>query len=178
MEKLSLVDILTGYIQQKLVENQLENRVNVIHLSDHGMLAVRQSNLIDLTQFLENETYEMYGSSPMLQIVPANHGMLESCYSLFIVNNFLGLTQIETWISDVEHRIFTKLSKAAEQNGHFNVYNQKNLPRRWHVNNTRRMGPIIVVADPHYGFQDLFKCKYFITINIIVSILLSLFFHP
>lgn len=76
---------------------------------------------------------------------------------------------IPSWISDVEREILTKLSEAAEQNGHFNVYNQKNLPKRWHVNNTRRVGPIISVAKTHYGFQDLFKCKYFITINIIVS---------
>lgn len=78
MEKVSVVDKLTGYIQQKLVENQLENRVNVVHLSDHGMVGVRHSNLIDLTQFLKEGTYKIYGTSPVLQIVPADYGEFES----------------------------------------------------------------------------------------------------
>ena len=53
--------------------------------------------------------------------------------------------------------IFAKLTKAAKENGHFKVYNQKSIPARWHVNNTRRLGPILVVADSGYGFQDLME---------------------
>lgn len=56
-----------------------------------------------------------------------------------------------------ENEIFKKFTKAAKQNGHFKVYNQNNLPDRWHVNNERRFGPIIAVADVGYGFQDLMK---------------------
>ncbi|XP_055326227.1 bis(5'-adenosyl)-triphosphatase enpp4-like [Sitodiplosis mosellana] len=131
MEKVSEVDNLAGYIQRKLVEYQLENRINVIHLSDHGMVGVGKSNIIDLTQFLKNGTYQMYGSSPVFQVVPIDH--------------------------DVEQEIFTDLTKAAQQNGHFKVYNQENLPTRWHANNARRMGPIIAVADINYGFHDLYR---------------------
>lgn len=47
------------------------------------------------------------------------------------------------------------LTKAAYQNGHFKVYNQQNTPDRWHANNSRRIGPIIVVADVGYAFHDL-----------------------
>lgn len=55
----------------------------------------------------------------------------------------------------MENEIFTNFTKAAERNGHFKVYNQNNLPERWHANNERRMGPILAVADIEYGFQDL-----------------------
>lgn len=51
--------------------------------------------------------------------------------------------------------IFASLTKASEENGHFKVYNQKNMPERWHVNNQVRFGPIVAVADIGYGFQDL-----------------------
>lgn len=58
-------------------------------------------------------------------------------------------------------QVFAKLTQAANQNGHFKVYNQKNIPARWHVNNTRLLGPILVVADSGYGFQDLMRsAKY------------------
>lgn len=51
--------------------------------------------------------------------------------------------------------IFANLTKAAAINGHFKVYNHKNMPERWHANNQVRLGPIIAVADVGYAFQDL-----------------------
>lgn len=51
---------------------------------------------------------------------------------------------------------------------------RSNLPARWHANNRRRMGPILVVADINYAFQDMVAaakmyedkfnvpCKYYI----------------
>ncbi|XP_055296553.1 ectonucleotide pyrophosphatase/phosphodiesterase family member 5-like isoform X2 [Sitodiplosis mosellana] len=123
------VDNLTRYIEDKLIEHKLQNRVNVIYLSDHGMVGVPPSNFIDFTVFLANNTYNIYGSTPVLQVVPKD------------------LT--------VEHEIFANLTKGAEQNGHFKVYNEHNLPARWHAHNRRRMGPILVVADSGYGFQDM-----------------------
>lgn len=51
--------------------------------------------------------------------------------------------------------MFISLSKAAKENSHFKIYNKKNLPTRWHVNNTIRTGPIVAVADVGYGFQNL-----------------------
>lgn len=66
------VDNLTKYIQEKLIENKLKHRVNVIHLSDHGMVGVTPPKFINLTKFIHKRHYKMYGSSPVLQIVPKN----------------------------------------------------------------------------------------------------------
>lgn len=71
---ISKLDNLTKYIQQKLMDYKLDKRVNVIHLSDHGMNSVSPPNFIDLTKYLTNETYAMYGSSPVLQVVPKTKG--------------------------------------------------------------------------------------------------------
>lgn len=49
-----------------------------------------------------------------------------------------------------------KLKKASQQNGHFNVYSNDELPKRWHANNADRIGPITVVADEKYAFQDMY----------------------
>lgn len=110
MEKISEVDHLTGYIQRKLVENQLENSVNVVHLSDHGMVAVDKSNIIDLRQYLNNGTYQMYGSSPVFQVVPKIHGELDnnrfflsikftfvSFHSILFHVNFLNFQIVQIW---------------------------------------------------------------------------------
>lgn len=64
------LDNLTQYIQEKLIENGLDKRVNVIHLSDHGMSSVSPPNFINLMDFVANNSCKMYGSSPVVQIVP------------------------------------------------------------------------------------------------------------
>lgn len=42
----------------------------------------------------------------------------------------------------------------AVSNGHFKVYTQDNLPDEWRLMNKERFGPIIIVAEPKYAFQD------------------------
>lgn len=124
------LDSLTKYIQEQLVAHKLENRTNVIHLSDHGMAGVPTARFINLTDYLEKDSCSMYGTSPVLQIVPVE-GKLEYVY--------------ET------------LKNASKSNGNFEVYKTEDLPKRWHATNPQRFGPIIAVAKMNYAFQDLWK---------------------
>lgn len=64
------LDNLTLYIQEQLTAKGLDNRVNVIHLSDHGMIGVTPPHFIYLDNILANDNCDMYGTSPVLQIVP------------------------------------------------------------------------------------------------------------
>lgn len=80
------VDNLTQYIQEKLIANKLKNRVNVIHLSDHGMVGVNPPRFIDLTKFIHKKHYKMYGSSPVLQIVPKNPS--KTCSKSLLKNRY------------------------------------------------------------------------------------------
>lgn len=66
------LDNLTKYIQEQLMAHNLDQRINVIHLSDHGMSSVVPPNFIDLRQFTAAGAFKWYGSSPILQIVPTN----------------------------------------------------------------------------------------------------------
>lgn len=75
------LDNLTRYIEDKLVENQLDKRVNVIIVSDHGMNSVAPPNFIDLTKFVANGSCKMYGTSPILQIIPNDPGEYEEDFS-------------------------------------------------------------------------------------------------
>lgn len=64
------MDDLTRYIEEKLVSENLRNRTNVIYLSDHGMDSVSSPNFINISTYLQNGTYECYGTSPVIQILP------------------------------------------------------------------------------------------------------------
>lgn len=74
------LDNLTLYIQKQLIEKGLDKRVNVIHLSDHGMKEVTPLQFIYLDKILANDNCDMYGSSPVLQIVPKD---ASECYTVY-----------------------------------------------------------------------------------------------
>ncbi|XP_055677185.1 ectonucleotide pyrophosphatase/phosphodiesterase family member 5-like isoform X1 [Lutzomyia longipalpis] len=124
------LDNLTASIQQKLKALNLADRVNVIHLSDHGMEGVASAKFIDLRKFVTNGTCDFYGTSPVLQVVP-------------IAGKF--------------DDVYGELKKGAQVNGHFKVYSNGELLKRWHFNNSARTGPITVLADAGYAFQDMYE---------------------
>lgn len=61
---------MLNILKDQLEKHGLRDKVNVIHLSDHGMISVRPPNFINITQYLPNGMYEWGGASPVLQIVP------------------------------------------------------------------------------------------------------------
>ncbi|XP_055390231.1 bis(5'-adenosyl)-triphosphatase enpp4-like [Condylostylus longicornis] len=123
------MDLLTKYIQDELAKNNLINRTNVIHLSDHGMASTSQPYFINITDYLEPDTYKYYGTSPVLQIVPEKEKYDD---------------------------VYERLKNASIENKNFKIYTNENLLERWHANNTRRLGPIILVAEYGYAFDDMY----------------------
>ncbi|GLV32097.1 hypothetical protein CBL_11947 [Carabus blaptoides fortunei] len=125
---LQQLDNITQYLHDKLRDNGLSSRANVIHLSDHGMSTVRPPQFIDLTQHLKPNTYQIADTSPCLHFIP-NAGF--------------------------EDDVYTRLKKVAETNKNFKIYKKADLLDRWHYKNNPRIPPILAVAEPGYGFQDL-----------------------
>lgn len=139
-------DNLTNYLKNELHKASLLSRVNIIILSDHGMSSVTPRYLIDIGKYADSSTYDLYMGSPFLQLVPKK-------------------------IEDLE-TIYTNLSRASESNGHFKVYKNDELLERWHIRNEQRTGPISLLADLGYAFQDMwnlinwYKKEFNITGNI------------
>lgn len=69
------LDDAAGYIQKRLVDLGLDKRVNVIHLSDHGMNSVTPPNFINLKAMVDEKSATIYGTSPVLQIIPNDFGL-------------------------------------------------------------------------------------------------------
>lgn len=127
----SKLNNVTEYLYNKIHEFNMQDRINVIHLSDHGMDELELRNVIDLTKIIDEKKFNFYGSTPVLQIVPNNLSETEEMYQ--------------------------KLLAEANLRKNFKVYMNKDLPERWKFTNDIRTGPITVVADLGYGFNDMFK---------------------
>lgn len=73
-----------------------------------------------------------------------------------------------------EEQIYQKLKSAAEQTKTFKVYKREDIPRKYYYSNNSRIGPIFVIAEVGYAFQNLYdvieyyKQKFNITGNYIV----------
>ncbi|XP_060535663.1 bis(5'-adenosyl)-triphosphatase ENPP4-like [Cylas formicarius] len=125
---LKKLDNITGYLQQKLHDNDLLDKVNVVHLSDHGMTGVTPPHFVNITQYMKNGTYEWAGASPAIQITPH---------------------------TGFEDSIYEALEAGSKKNGHFKVYRKSEYLDRWHYKNNSRSPPILVMADPGYALDDL-----------------------
>lgn len=129
-QKLRELDDFIFYLMQRLAFDDLDNRVDIIILSDHGMTTVTPNNFLDLFAYVDENVCSMYGSSPVLQVICSNERHNEACQNLTI---------------------------AAEKYGNFKAYTNEQLLERWRIRNEQRFGPCSVVAEPGYGFQDMFE---------------------
>lgn len=136
MESLQDVDDMVKYLSERLNEENLAENTDIIILSDHGMDTFYfndesvDESIIDLNRVVSTESCNMYGSSPVLQVV-ANKGFDQM-------------------------KICEKLKDGALKNGHYNVYTNEELSEtNWNIRNDQRFGPCTVVAEPGYVFQDM-----------------------
>lgn len=124
------VDAMLLYLRQRLRAENLHKRTDIIVLSDHGMLTVTPANFIDLYQFVGRAEANVYGTSPVLQVVAAQPSR--------------------------QVAICDKLKEAGKRDGRFTAYDIDSLPDRWRIKNVRRFGPCVVVADPPWAFHDYY----------------------
>ncbi|XP_053979670.1 bis(5'-adenosyl)-triphosphatase enpp4-like isoform X1 [Hylaeus volcanicus] len=137
------LDNITKYLHNKIEQHGLHD-LNIIHLSDHGMASVKLDRIIDLTKYINSSDYKFVGTSPGLHIFP-NPGKGD--------------------------QIYEALKQAATKTKTFKVYRREEIPRKYHYGNNTRVGPIFVIAEVGYAFQNLldtieyYKKSFNITVN-------------
>lgn len=129
---------MVKYLSDRLKAAGLAKATDIIILSDHGMDSYYfhpeyvDGDIIDLYRVVSKDSCDMYGSSPVLQIIArSGYNQTALCYQLKL---------------------------AAALNGHFKVYTNDDLMEKqthWHVRNPQRFGPCTCVAEPGYVFQDI-----------------------
>ncbi|XP_045463301.1 bis(5'-adenosyl)-triphosphatase enpp4-like isoform X2 [Harmonia axyridis] len=138
------MDNLTQYLEDQLKRYGLKDKVHVIHTSDHGMVPVAASNILNITKYLEPGTYQTTFNNPLMDIIPKE---------------------------GYEDKIYNNLKAAADENENFKVYRKRDYLDRWHFKNNPRIAPIYVMAEVGYALDGLArKIPYYeSTYNISVS---------
>ncbi|KAJ1982424.1 hypothetical protein H4R34_001717 [Dimargaris verticillata] len=124
-EALRRIDESVGYLQAGLAERHLADVVNVIYLSDHGMAAVPQTNIIYLDDYVHIPTVRYVYGHPLAEILPHSDGDVAALYEDLVIKS-----NKQPWT----------------------VYLKQDLPRHWHFADNDRIPPIVCVPDEGWVF--------------------------
>lgn len=117
IEAIKQADELVGYLMEKLESNE---SINLMIVSDHGMIEVSPSKKVTLDDFIDVNKIEIIAYSPALMFNVEGEG---------------------------EQEVFESLKKNEEN---FKVYLKENIPDRYHLKNNSRVPEILMVADEGY----------------------------
>jgi predicted AlkP superfamily pyrophosphatase or phosphodiesterase len=110
------VDSAIGRLQDGLSASGLTDLVDILVVSDHGMVATDSTRTIYVDDYLDPASVEVPELSPTLQIWP-RHESADSVYRAL-----------------------------AGRNPHLAVYRRADLPARFHFDSTPRIAPIVALA--------------------------------
>lgn len=116
-------DKLLGYLMNSLKEVKLP--VNVIVVSDHGMKEVKNTDYVDFNKI-------------RVKIPP---------YATVVYDKIISMAFLPP--EDVDY-IYKSL-KSEEKN--FKVYKKSKMPKKWHYDKNKRIGDLVLVANPGYAFR-------------------------
>ncbi len=111
------VDDAIGRLVDGIHQLQLDDRVNIIVVSDHGMTPISTDRIIDLSQLVDSNKVQVDFSGAVAGLRPLD-GNMDTLYA-----------------------------SLATKPGHFHVYNHGNTPARFHFDQGDRIPPIVMVAD-------------------------------
>lgn len=117
LEALTYVDGILNTIMNGIREMGLENQVNILITSDHGMIDLSEDRLVFLDDIIDLDTVNIINWSPVVMLQPTE-----------------GNTEL----------VYNQL-KAAENN--FRVYMREDLPARWRFGGHHRVPDVVAVAD-------------------------------
>jgi len=127
IKEIQRMDKVTKHLVNRLKEEGLYEKVNIIILSDHGFQEVSLKNYINITALVNLDSIEKpYIGTPITQLRP-KPGKFEEVYK--------GL-------------------KEGSKSSNFSVYKKEELPKRWFYGDNRRIMPIVVIADLGHVFDD------------------------
>lgn len=111
------VDDSIGRLVNGIHDRKLDDVVNLVIISDHGMANVSTNRLIKLSDFVDMEKVQVDFSGAIggLRLLD---GDVDALYKKF-----------------------------AGKENHFHVYRRENMPKRYHFTDNQRIPPVIVVAD-------------------------------
>ncbi|MEP1151632.1 MAG: alkaline phosphatase family protein [Balneola sp.] len=121
IEAIQEADKIVGYMIDKLKEVDPKGNINIMIVSDHGMIALSPEKKVVLDDFIDVDDIEMIAPSPAL---------------MFNVKEGVD-----------KEKIYSAL-KANEE--HYKVYSKDDIPDRFHLKNNIRTTDFLMVAEEGY----------------------------
>lgn len=118
---ISMLDDIFGKLLNKLDIAGWKDKLNIIVLSDHGMLNVEEDKKIKLEKFVNKDDLIIQNYGPFAMISALDKSKLEQVYSQL------------------------------EGNDYFQVYWKEKIPERYGLKHNPRVSEIFVLADPGYA---------------------------
>ncbi len=117
---LERVDKQLASLLDGIEERHLEDKVNVIVVSDHGMTSLSRDSVIFLDDYINMSDIKMVDYSPVAAIRP-NPGKLEEVYQAL-----------------------------KDAHPHMKVFKKGEVPEKYHYNDYKFIQPIIAISDLHW----------------------------
>ncbi|XP_032235451.2 ectonucleotide pyrophosphatase/phosphodiesterase family member 5 [Nematostella vectensis] len=111
-----------GYLIERLIKAELFDKVNLVVVSDHGMVSISSSRSIYLSDFVNPDTFTMSEAGVAGHLWPRDR---------------VGL----------EDEIYQNLTRAAAINSHFSVIKRDDIDEKYHWKDNRRIPPIYVKTE-------------------------------
>jgi len=130
-QAITAFDNLFGHFIERL-QSEVSKEVNVILLSDHGMVNIDKNKQIDLSRIFNKNNIELIKKKALI--------VAESSTQLYLYfdSSKLSKAEQETVIKNIKSRQLN--------NQHlYNVYRKNNYPDHWHLNNDIAIIPDVII---------------------------------
>ncbi len=117
------MDQLIGQLVSGLEERGILEEINIIIVSDHGMVSISRDSMIFLDDYINMDEVLMVDWTPVAAIRP-------------------GLGKLDS--------VYQQLQGA---HPHLQVFKKDDIPQRYHYQNHRRIQPIIAIADEGWSIS-------------------------
>ncbi|XP_061166397.1 glycerophosphocholine cholinephosphodiesterase ENPP6-like [Saccostrea echinata] len=123
------VDKTLSYFRQNLTSSGLDNDVNLMIFSDHGM--INTTKIVNITDALNLTNIKIIFQEPSFLTIWPEEGMIEKVYNDLVRANKPNIT----------------------------VHKKDSLPDRYHIKNHRRTAPIVIEPDNGVAVVSPWKCS-------------------
>ncbi len=124
IEAIEAMDALLNELFQGIVNLGLQEFINIIIVSDHGMTEIGRERVIFLDDYLDLNQVEVVNWSPLLELIPLT-GEEESVYQ-----------------------------SLAGQHPNWQVFRKQDLPEHWHYQDHKRVTPVLALADLDWSISS------------------------
>jgi predicted AlkP superfamily pyrophosphatase or phosphodiesterase len=125
-EKVQNVDQMIGHLTEGLKSRNLNDIVNVILVSDHGMAQVDNKNVIYLDDYIDTDLIADTHLYPLAGIIPKDLSKVQDIYN--------------------------QLKRKVNSTSKWDVYLREEIPDRFHFKNNMRIPPIVGIQESGWAF--------------------------